>query len=136
MNVQSVNVNDILNELLFSASRSSGPGGQNVNKVNTKITLKWDVARSQIINQEQKNFLLKKFSAGLTKDGVLILTAQDNRSQIKNKEKAISKLGKWLEAAFKPKKTRKATKPNKAAQKKRRENKQKHSEKKIWRRKP
>ena len=125
----------ILSELLFSASRSSGPGGQNVNKVSTKITLKWDVAQSQSINPEQKELLLKKLFSRLTTEGVLILTAQDNRSQLQNKEAAILKLDQLLEQAFKQKKIRKPSKPSKAAKRKRMDNKKKHGEKKEWRRK-
>jgi len=131
----SVKVSDILNELSFSASRSSGPGGQNVNKVNTKITLKWDVAHSLLITLEQKELLLKKLAPRLTANGVLMLSVQDKRSQLQNKEEAIFKLDKLLEAAFKQKKIRKASKPSMAAKKKRVEKKRKHSEKKMWRRK-
>jgi len=126
---------DILQELIFSASRSSGPGGQNVNKVNTKINLRWDVVGSQLITLEQKELLLKKLASRLTTNGVLMLTAQDRRSQFQNKEEAIVKLDKLLEMAFKQKKIRKASKPSKAVQKKRVEKKRKHSEKKAWRRK-
>ena len=130
-----IKATDILNELLFSASRSSGPGGQNVNKVNTKITLKWDVAHSQRIDQEQKDLLLKKLSAHITTEGVLMVTSQEKRSQLQNKEEAIGKLDALLEEAFKQKKIRKPSKPSKAVKKKRIEKKRKHAEKKEWRRK-
>jgi ribosome-associated protein len=135
MHPATITSNQILNELIFSASRSSGPGGQNVNKVNTKITLKWDVAQSQSINPEQKELLLKKLFTRLTTEGVLILTAQDKRSQLQNKEAVILKLDKLLEQAFKQKKIRKPSKPSKAAKRKRIENKKKLGEKKEWRRK-
>lgn len=134
MHPATITSNHILNELIFSASRSSGPGGQNVNKVNTKITLKWDVAQSQSINPEQKELLLKKLFTRLTTEGVLILTAQDNRSQLQNKEAAILKLDQLLEQAFKQKKIRKPSKPSKAAKRKRIDNKKKHGQKKEWRR--
>ena len=133
--MRTVKAIDILNELIFTASRSSGPGGQNVNKVNSKITLKWDVVHSQVIDQEQKDLLLKKFSSRLTTGGVLMLTAQKSRSQIQNKEEAINKLDEILERAFHQKKIRKASKPSKAAKKKRIEGKRKNAEKKEWRRK-
>jgi ribosome-associated protein len=126
---------DILNELSFSASRSSGPGGQNVNKVNTKITLKWDVVRSSLINEEQKELLLKKLANRLTTDGMLMLSAQENRSQLQNKEEAIKKLDEILAKAFHQKKIRKPSKPSKAVKRKRVEGKRIHAEKKEWRRK-
>ncbi len=122
-------------ELVFTASRSSGAGGQNVNKVNTKVTLRWDVVHSSIASPEQKEILSKKLATRLTIEGVLILTAQEKRSQLQNKEVALIKLDKLLEQAFKQKKIRKPSKPSKAAKKKRLEGKRKHAEKKEWRRK-
>ena len=126
---------DLKSELTFSASRSSGPGGQNVNKVNSKITLKWDVAKSQLIREEHKQLLLKKLSSRLTAEGVLLLVAQENRSQLQNRDEAISKLDLLLELAFKQKKIRKPSKPSLAIKKRRVEGKRKHAEKKEWRRK-
>ena len=123
-------------ELVFSASRSSGPGGQNVNKVNSKITLMFDVARSEILTEEEKDVMVKKLASSLTKEGVLILTTQDNRSQLENKEAAIQKLDKLLVKAFAKRKVRKATKPSKTAVQKRITNKKQHSQKKQWRQKP
>lgn len=126
---------DILGELSFAASRSSGPGGQNVNKVNTKVTLKWDVVRSAIINEEQKALLIKKLASKLTTDGVLLVSAQEKRSQLQNKEEAMGKLDELLAKAFHKKKIRKPSKPSKAVKRKRVEGKRMHAEKKEWRRK-
>ena len=123
-------------ELAFSASRSSGPGGQNVNKVNSKITLMFDVVRSEILTEEEKDVMVKKLASQLTKEGVLILMAQDKRSQLENKEAAIEKLDKLLVKAFAKRKVRKATKPSKTAVQKRITNKKQHSQKKQWRQKP
>jgi ribosome-associated protein len=123
-------------ELAFSASRSSGPGGQNVNKVNSKITLMFDVLRSEILTGEEKDVIVKKLASHLTKEGVLNLTAQDKRSQLENKEAAIQKLDKLLVKAFAKRKIRKATKPSKTAVQKRITNKKQHSQKKQWRQKP
>ena len=134
MHPPSITSNDILSELLFSAARSSGPGGQNVNKVNTKITIQWDIVNSKSISEEQRELLLKKLHTRLTKDGVLQLASQENRSQLQNKEEAIGKLDQLLEQAFKQKKIRKPSKPSKAAQRKRVDNKKKHAEKKSLRR--
>ena len=126
---------DFLAELTFVYSRSSGPGGQNVNKVNSRVTLKWDVVHSSILNEEQKTLLLHKLSSRLTKDGMLMIMVQDNRSQLQNKETALQRLDIILTQALTPKKARKATKPSKAAKRKRIQTKKIHSEKKTWRRK-
>jgi ribosome-associated protein len=129
-----LHTSDIFSELVFSASRSGGPGGQNVNKVSTKITLRWDVAHSQVISAEQRELLLQKLASRITDDGVLMITSQEKRSQLQNKEEAISKLEVLLENAFKQKKIRKPSKPSKTVKKKRVEKKRKHAEKKEWRR--
>jgi ribosome-associated protein len=123
-------------EITFSTSRSSGPGGQNVNKVNTKVTLKFDVWQSQILTDEEKEVLKTKLSSRLTNDGVLILSSQDKRSQLENKENVIRKFDKVLAKAFEKKKARKATKPSKGAVQSRIKKKKEHSEKKKWRQKP
>lgn len=122
-------------ELELKASRSSGPGGQNVNKVNSKITLRFDIASSQILTEDEKKTLLHKLTAKLTGDGVLILIAQEKRSQLENKEAVMAKLNDLLARAFMKKKARKATKPTKSAVLKRVNQKKRVSEKKQWRQK-
>lgn len=122
-------------ELVFTTSRSSGPGGQNVNKVNTKVTLKWDVLNATSITEEQRLIIREKLKSYFTKEGVLILMAQDKRSQLANKEAVLHKLDQLLKKAFVRKKVRKATKPSKTAVKKRLESKKQHAEKKQWRKK-
>jgi len=136
MPIRAVTASLLTRELTFSASRSSGPGGQNVNKVNSKITLMFDVAHSEILTEEEKATIVRKINSHLTKDGVLILTAQDKRSQFDNKEEAIRKLDKLLVKAFAKRKLRKATKPSKTAVQKRITNKKQLSQKKQWRQKP
>lgn len=125
----------ILSELEFSSARSGGPGGQNVNKVNSKVILRWNINKSPIINDEQKELLLKKLAPYITTEGDLLLTSQENRSQLDNKENVIAKLDVLLKKAFTKPKVRKATKPGKAAKAKRVENKKRHAEKKQWRKK-
>lgn len=121
-------------ELAFTASRSEGPGGQNVNKVNSRITLRLDITNSQIITDDEKKVLVGKLSSFLTKDGVLILSSQEKRSQLQNKEEVIKKLDTLLTKAFEVKKRRKPTKPSKSAKDKRLKKKKLASEKKKWRR--
>jgi ribosome-associated protein len=128
-------IQEILPELEFTTSRSSGPGGQNVNKVNSKVTLKWDILTSAI-GDEQKEVILKKLHTRLTKENILVLTSQDARSQLQNKETVLLKLEQLLIKAFTVKKARKATKPGKAAKQTRLQNKKQHGEKKKWRQKP
>ncbi|MBL7873253.1 MAG: aminoacyl-tRNA hydrolase [Cyclobacteriaceae bacterium] len=135
MSLARPSIEEILHELEFTTSRSSGPGGQNVNKVNTKVTLKWDVPQSAI-TEAQKEVILSKLHARLTKENVLVLTSQDERSQLGNKEAVIIKLEQLLIKAFAIKKARKATKPGKAAKQTRLKNKKQHAEKKKWRQKP
>ncbi len=124
---------DLLSELVFSTSRSSGPGGQNVNKVNSKVILKFNPLQSSVLTDEQKEIFQKKMGSQLTKDGWLIIAAQESRSQLQNKEDALQKLNAIFVRIFTPQKKRKATKPSKTAKLKRLETKKQHSEKKKWR---
>ncbi len=130
-----IQVADLLPELVFTTSRSSGPGGQNVNKVSSKVTLKWNVVVSRILTDDQKSLLLEKLKTRLTTEGVLMLTSQESRSQFKNKEAVLVKLDQLLSAAFTKKKARKRSKPTKASVQKRIERKKRTGEKKQWRKK-
>jgi ribosome-associated protein len=121
-------------ELTFSTSRSSGPGGQNVNKVNTKVTLKFDVAGSAVLTEEEKQVIADKLASRITTEGILVLVSQDKRSQLENKQAVREKFAKLIAKAFEKKKPRKATKPSKASVKQRIETKKRHAEKKKWRR--
>src|SRR6187402_1575977 len=96
MSQKKIDIQLIKPELTFSTSRSSGPGGQNVNKVNSKVTLKWDIRQSPALTDELKSHLLKKLASRITMEGVLMIVAQDNRSQIQNKEEVVVKLEKLL----------------------------------------
>ena len=134
--VRILNASQLVSELAFTTSRSSGPGGQNVNKVNTKVTVSFDVPRSEILTAEEKEILQIKLASRLTKEGVLILSSQDKRSQLQNKEAVMAKLDEILVKALTPKKKRKATKPSKTSVQKRINQKKQHSDKKKWRQKP
>lgn len=126
---------NILAEFTFTSSRSSGPGGQNVNKVNSRVTLEWNVTQSISISEEEKIVILHKLSPHITKEGILQLSSQESRSQLQNKETVVQKLEQLLTKAFTKKKVRKPTKPSKAAKQKRVLQKKLHGEKKKWRQK-
>jgi ribosome-associated protein len=127
-------INNILPEITFTTSRSSGPGGQNVNKVNSKVTLQWNVSQSSAITVEEKEVIQHKLASHITKEGVLQVTSQEARSQLQNKEGVVQKLEHLLLKAFAKKKARKPTKPSKAAKQKRIQQKKLRGEKKKWRR--
>jgi ribosome-associated protein len=136
MNSRSLTASLLYHELDFTASRSSGPGGQNVNKVNSKITVKFDIVHSQILTEEEKGTILKRLSPQLTKAGVLIVSSQDSRSQLENKEIVVRKLEQMIASAIEKKKIRKPSKPSKGTIQKRITSKKHHAEKKKWRQKP
>ena len=122
-------------EVAFSTARSGGPGGQNVNKVNSKVILKFSVNDSKLLSDEEKTRILGKLKSYITGEGVLMLQSQEDRSQLTNKQLVIEKLNDLLTKAFTDKKKRKATKPSKGSVQKRISEKKQHSEKKEWRKK-
>jgi len=131
-----VNIEDLIKELSFKAIRSSGAGGQHVNKVSSKIELTFDLENSSSLNLEEKELLYKNLATKLTKKNKLILFSDKSRSQHKNKEIAIKCfLDLLAEGLTRPKK-RKATKPSKGSIQKRLKSKKKLSEKKVTRKRP
>jgi ribosome-associated protein len=124
----------LLPELQFTTSRSGGPGGQHVNKVSTKVTLKFDVRNSKLLTPEEKAQIEERLRSKLTADGVLILSSQEMRSQLANRDNVIAKFDKLVARVFAIRKKRKATKPTKASVEKRLQEKKKLSEKKRYRR--
>lgn len=130
------NFDDLLQEVSWKAVRSSGPGGQHVNKTASKVILHFDIPNSSALTEEEKSRLLKKLSSRLTTEGVLILESSATRSQHKNRELGMERLGEVIrEGIIKPK-PRKKTKPSKASKLKRLREKKALSEKKSNRQKP
>ena len=123
-----------LPEITFQTSRSSGPGGQNVNKVESRVGLRWHLMESQVLTDAQKALILEKLTNQLTADGLLLITAQDDRSQYRNKEIALARFHELLLKSLRRPKPRKATKPNRSAVRKRLEGKKIQGEKKANRR--
>ena len=131
-----MNKETIYKELQFKAVRSSGAGGQHVNKVSSKVELSFDLINSIAISDQEKELLMKNLSTRLTKDGVLQLSSGESRSQHSNKDKVVKRLFEILEKGLIIPKKRKPTKMSRAQKAKRLDNKQKHSTKKNLRKKP
>lgn len=127
---------DFVSEFEFQTSRSSGPGGQNVNKVETRVSLKFHVQNSQLLSDLEKERLLKKWNSKLNNDGFIAIHSEKYRSQLQNKEETITLFRQLVEKAFTDPKPRKKTKPSKAAAQKRIEKKRKLGEKKAMRKPP
>lgn len=126
----------IITELTFKAVRSSGAGGQNVNKVSSKVVLGFNVPVSQSLSDEEKLLVQTRLASRLTDEGVLILQCDEDRSQLRNKDIVIKRFFLVMDAALKVDKIRKPTKIPRSVIKKRIEGKRRLSDKKQNRRKP
>jgi ribosome-associated protein len=121
-------------ELEFSFVRSSGPGGQNVNKVNSKAVLRWNLRSSPSLSIDLRGKLMSRLQSRLTSEGELIITCDEYRDQGRNRDAACEKLKALLLAANQDPKPRKETKPSRSRENKNREARTRHSEKKKQRR--
>jgi ribosome-associated protein len=123
-------------EITYKAVRSSGAGGQNVNKVSSKVVFSFDVQNSQALSEEEKELISEKLASRLTLDKILILNCDEDRSQLKNKEIVTKRALELLKKALLVPKIRKATKIPKAVIRKRIKDKKNTSEVKQSRKKP
>jgi ribosome-associated protein len=121
-------------ELAFAFARSGGPGGQNVNKVASKVELRWNPTTSTALRDDDRTYLLSKLGNRLTNDGTLIVTSTLTRDQLKNRDDAESKLVLIVRTALERPKTRRATKPSRASKRRRIEGKRHRAQIKANRR--
>jgi len=122
-----------LSELLFRTSRSSGPGGQNVNKLETRVELVFDVAGSPSLTDDQKNILFTHLASRIDARGILHISSQKSRSQWENKQLVIEKLVSLLHGALKVRRKRVKTSPTHSSKERRVQSKKKHGQKKTMR---
>jgi len=125
---------DLQRNVYYKTSRSGGKGGQNVNKVSSKVELLFSISDSELFTDEEKQLMLGKLQSRLNKDGLLQIVCDEERSQYLNKEIALEKLAEILTKALHQPKKRKKSKPSKASIAVRLDNKRRASLKKIGRR--
>lgn len=123
-------------ELRFRFSRSGGPGGQHVNRAETRVELLFDVLRSVHLSDSQKEQILERLKGYINKEGILHLISHSTRSQSRNREEVIGRFQELLTWALRPRKRRKATEPGRAAQERRLVAKRRRSKRKQLRREP
>ena len=116
-----------LNELIYTASRSSGPGGQHVNTSDTRIQVRWNVKDSSALNEAERTRLLKMLASRLTEAGDLILAGDSHRSQRRNREDVTQRLAAMVREALIPPKPRRKTRPTRASREKRLDEKRQKS---------
>jgi ribosome-associated protein len=123
-----------LSELRFRTSRSGGPGGQNVNKLETRVELLFDVLRSASLRDDQKQAVLSALASRIDAEGFLHISSQKSRSQWENKQLVIERLAALLHSALRVRKKRVKTAPTRGSKERRIQSKKKHSQKKQLRR--
>lgn len=126
----------ITTELTYKAVRSSGSGGQHVNKVSTKVELHFNILESLYLNDYQRTRLLDKLSNRINNSGILVMSCGETRSQLKNKTIVTKRFFQIIENSLKKQKKRKPTTVPRSVKKKRLTSKRKHSDKKAQRKPP
>lgn len=123
-------------EIDLSFARAGGPGGQHVNTSSTKVELRFDVAASPSLTEEQRARLLERLSSRLTNDGVLVLHASEHRSQTRNREAVVERFANLLRDAMRTSKLRRPTRPSRGAKERRLDDKKRRAETKRLRQPP
>lgn len=123
MNSEEIKNRNIGSALIFSTSRSSGPGGQNVNKVSTKVELRFNIQQSTAFSEEEKELVIRKLKNKITKEGELVLVSQSERTQLMNKIVVTEKFYDLISKALTLQKKRRSTKPTLSSRIKRLEGK-------------
>ena len=127
---------ELENEMVFSAARSSGPGGQNVNKVNSQVELRFSLKNTNLFSEEEKNLINLKLKNRINSEGELVLTSQSARSQLDNREIVLTKFYQLIEKALTIPRKRLKTLPTAASRIKRLESKKNQALKKLYRKPP
>ncbi len=123
-------------EFRFRYDRSSGPGGQNVNKVNSKVTLHWGLKRSESVSESLRQRFVKRFSRRINQQGEVVIASDRYRDQLRNRQDCLEKLRGLLLSVSRTSKPRRPTTPTRASQERRIENKKRRGDKKTGRRPP
>jgi ribosome-associated protein len=123
MSPEDLKIRNLENEFIYSASRSGGPGGQNVNKVSTKVELRFNLLHSSSFSENEKEILFRKLKNKINKEGELLIVSQSERSQLLNKQVATEKFYILISKALTMQKYRRATKPTFSSKLKRLEEK-------------